>query len=203
MLTLQPTDGADMLIWRGRMKAKENQRVMLTKQLLSDAFLQMLKETPIHAISIRQLCERAGINRTTFYHHYGSQYDLLSDISGRFLDEIDERLSAVDAENRESVQERVTMVLEYFDDNPELSRMLLNNNLDPQFAERIFALPRISDLLQAALKNCTDPCWSRAVTSFAIHGSYRLLQEWIDQDDRLAPEEQAGLILSLARRVCH
>ena len=54
---------------------------MLTKQLLQNAFLKLLKTVSLHAISIRELCKEAGINRTTFYNHYGSQYDLLDDIS--------------------------------------------------------------------------------------------------------------------------
>ncbi len=185
------------------MKEKENQRIMLTKKLLASAFLRMLGDTPIHAISIRQLCEKAGINRTTFYNHYGSQYDLLEDISGRFLDEIARRLSEADVDDREGIRERVTLVLAYLEENRELSRLLLNNNIDPYFAERLFALPKITDLLGAAMKGCADPCRSNVVTSFAIHGSYRLLQEWIEQsDNRLPPGEEADLILELARRVC-
>ena len=185
------------------MKEKENQRIMLTKRLLANAFLQMLEDTPIHAISIRQLCEKAGIKRTTFYNHYGSQYDLLEDISGRFLDEIADRLSKADADDRESIQERVTLVLAYLEENRELSRLLLSNNIDPHFAERLFALPKITDLLGAAMKGRADPSRSNAVTSFAIHGSYRLLREWIEQsDNRLPPVEEADLILELARRVC-
>ena len=185
------------------MKEKENQRIMLTKRLLANAFLQMLEDTPIHAISIRQLCEKAGINRTTFYNHYGSQYDLLEDISGRFLDEIADRLSKADADDRESIQERVILVLAYLEENRELSRLLLSNNIDPHFAERLFALPKITDLLGAAMKGCADPSRSNAVTAFAIHGSYRLLREWIEQtDNRLAPGKEADLILELARRVC-
>ena len=65
------------------------------------------------------------------------------------------------------------------------------------------ALIEFTDLLGAAMKGCADPSRSNAATSFAIHGSYRLLQEWIEQsDNRLPPVEEADLILELARRVC-
>ena len=62
------------------MKKKENQRIMLTKRLVQDALIILLRTTDISKISIRELCEKAGINRTTFYNHYGSQYDVLKDI---------------------------------------------------------------------------------------------------------------------------
>ena len=80
---------------------------MLTKQLLQTAFLKLLKVKPIHAISIRELCAEAGINRTTFYYHYGSQYDLLADISGRFLDSIARCLKDADGNGQEGIQQPV------------------------------------------------------------------------------------------------
>jgi AcrR family transcriptional regulator len=58
------------------MEKKENRRVRLTKQLL--------KEKDTAKISISELGHKAGINRTTFYYHYGSQHDLLENIASRF-----------------------------------------------------------------------------------------------------------------------
>jgi len=184
------------------MEQRENQRIMLTKQLLQNALLKLLKITPLHAISIRELCKEAGINRTTFYNHYGSQYDLLGDISQRFLNSIADRLESADFSDRESVHQRVAMVLEYIAENRELSLLLMNNNIDPGFAERIFSLPKISDLLEAALINCRDERKRTATISFVIHGSYRLLQDWINQENRLPPAEQTEMMLDLAQRVC-
>ena len=80
---------------------------MLTKQLLQTAFLKLLQLKSIHAISIRELCAEAGINRTTFYYHYGSQYDLLADISGRFLDSIARCLKDADGNGQEGIQQPV------------------------------------------------------------------------------------------------
>ena len=184
------------------MEKKENQRIMLTKQLLQTAFLKLLKVKPIHAISIRELCVEAGINRTTFYYHYRSQYDLLADISGRFLGSIAQCLKDVDGNSQEGIQQRVTMVLHYIEDNLELSALLLNNSIDPIFAERLFSLQQITDLLHMALVDCTDEQERRAVVAFAIHGSYKLLCDWINDPKRISPELQTERILRLARRVC-
>ena len=184
------------------MEQKENQRIMLTKQLLQNAILQLLKRVPLHDISIRELCKEAGINRTTFYNHYGSQYDLLGDISQRFLDSIAERLESADFSDRENVHRRGATVLEYIAENRELSIQLINNNIDLSFAERIFSLPKIGDLLEAALGNCRDERKRAATVSFVIHGNYKLLQDWINQEDRLSPIEQTEIMLDLAQRVC-
>ena len=184
------------------MQKKENQRTALTRQLLQNALLKILKTRPIHAVSIRELCAEAGINRTTFYNHYGSQYDLLSSISQRYLNSIAECLDAADVLNQESVQKRVVLVLEYIEANLDLSALLLNNAIDPDFAERLFSLQQITDLLNAALVGCQDAHERSATVAFAIHGSFKLLRDWINDPNRASPETQADLILRMARRVC-
>ena len=175
---------------------------MLTKQLLQTAFLKLLKTKSIHSVSIRELCAEAGINRTTFYYHYGSQYDLLEDISRRYLDSIALCLKDTDGNSQEGTQQRVTRVLRYIEENLELSALLLNNSIDPTFAERLFSLQQITELLHLALADYTDEQERRAIIAFAIHGSYKLLCDWINDPQRISPEQQTERILRLARRVC-
>ena len=184
------------------MEMKENTRIRRTKQNLYDALIVMLEEMPLRAVSIRDLCARAGINRTTFYNHYGSQYDLLDEIAERFLSGIAEQLASADADSRESIQERVTTVFTYLEEHLTLSRLLLTNSADSFFAEKLFSLPKITDLLNAALKDHPDDTMREAVISFAVYGSYRLLLEWISSEDRIPAHRQAGITFELARRVC-
>lgn len=172
---------------------------MRTRQLLEAALLKLLQEKPINTVSIRELCDTAGINRTTFYNHYGSQYDLLRDISQRFLSFVAQRLQT---DRREDTQKQVALVLGYLEDNLELSRLLLNNTVEADFAERLFTLPQVTELLDAALSGCEDPQLRRDTVSFAIYGSFQLLRDWINSPVRISPEAQTERILRLARRVC-
>ena len=107
-----------------------------------------------------------------------------------------------DLAEQESVHRRVAMVLADIAENRELSLLLLNNNPAPGFAKRLFTLPQIGDLFQAALTRCPTEQERAATVSFVIHGSYRLLQEWINQEERLPPDAQTALMLHLAHRAC-
>ena len=73
---------------------QENQRIRLTRSLLPQSLLQHLRGWSIHAISAREICETAQINRTPFYRHDGSQYDLLREMENEVPTHIDARLSA-------------------------------------------------------------------------------------------------------------
>ena len=78
----------------------------------------------------------------------------------------------------------------------------MNNSIDPTFAERLFSLQQITDLLHLAWAACADEPERRATVAFAIHGSYKLLCDWINDPKRISPELQTERILRLARRVC-
>ena len=45
-------------------KVTNDHRTRLTKMMIRKAFMDLLKQKPIQSISIRELCETAGINRT-------------------------------------------------------------------------------------------------------------------------------------------
>ncbi|MGM9858727.1 MAG: TetR/AcrR family transcriptional regulator [Bacilli bacterium] len=181
---------------------KNNQRIRITKELIYTAFLELLKKNNIHQITIRELCDKAGINRTTFYNHYGSQYDVLSEIEKNYLEEIANTLEEANIENKDSVKCKVSLVLQFMQNNLELSKMLINNNVENNFAEHLFMLPKIEVMLNQSLSNIYDAKIKSTIISFSIYGSYKILQDWLNDANRVSPEKEAELILSLARKAC-
>lgn len=43
------------------------------EQQLAKALIELLKNKDLDKISIRELCDRAGVGRATFYRHYHSK----------------------------------------------------------------------------------------------------------------------------------
>ncbi len=184
------------------MEKKENQRIMLTKRLIQEALIILLRKNDISKISIRELCEKAGINRTTFYNHYGSQYDVLKELSGNYLNDIEAALTNVTAAGREEVHKRIGFVFHYIEEHLEVSRILINSNLDPDFPMKLFSIPKISALFEEQMPQDMDQNTRKAVFTYAVNGSYRLIQEWINQDPRCSAEDEAKLILMLSGKLC-
>lgn len=58
-------------------KKKEDRRVKFTKMFLKESLIDLLEEKSIFKITIKEICEKADINRATFYAHYSDQYNLL------------------------------------------------------------------------------------------------------------------------------
>ena len=53
-----------------------DRRVERTRNSIIDAFLELRSKRDLEKISVKELCERAGINKSTFYTYYQDIYDL-------------------------------------------------------------------------------------------------------------------------------
>lgn len=49
----------------------------LTKDAIAKALTDLLQERPIEKITIKDITDRCGINRQTFYYHFSDIYDLM------------------------------------------------------------------------------------------------------------------------------
>lgn len=145
----------------------------------------------------KKATELAGINRTTFYNHYGSQYDVLAEIRDWYLRDIADAIESAELRDRDSMLIRVTLVFEYIQQNLEISRLLIQNNIDETFAQRLFSLPKIEGLLTETMQSNPNHEYDRDVISFAIYGGYKLVQDWISADNRRSAPEMAQLVLHL------
>ncbi len=66
---------------------KSDLRVERTKRAIKDAFRELVCEKDAGRITVKELTERAGINRKTFYLHYLSIEALYSDVLEGIMDD--------------------------------------------------------------------------------------------------------------------
>ena len=181
------------------MTMKENQRVRLTKQMLREGFIDLLGKKDIHKISVREICDRSQINRTTFYKYYGSPYDLLTDIENEVLAQIEEYLGTDDSRSADEVLQ-LSRIMGYMNGNLALCRLLINNSIDSKFPERLFQLPKIKCLLRNQLTAYPNDEIDY-VYQFVVNGGFSMIKNWINQDTRENPEKIAVLLLSIIGKV--
>lgn len=63
-----------------RLTGKEDLRVVKTIKAIKGAFETLLCEQDYERITVKALCERARINKKTFYHYYPTLDDLLAEV---------------------------------------------------------------------------------------------------------------------------
>ena len=116
------------------MNTKNNQRTRLSKLMMKNALMDLLKEKgDIHKISVRELCEKAQLNRSTFYAHYSEPQDLLFELEEEILASTDEHLKKIGAENDTGAHKFILSFLKYMRENDKVFRTLRRATKDAVF----------------------------------------------------------------------
>lgn len=77
-------------------KDRNDLRVINTKKRLRQTFARLMSEKPIQNVTVAELCNRAEINRSTFYAHYSDIYDLQQKLEQEIYGEFQATLAQVD-----------------------------------------------------------------------------------------------------------
>ena len=164
------------------MKQKIDRRVEMTKRLLKKSLIELLKTENIQKISIRNLCQNADVNRSTFYKHYDSQYDLLRDIEDDLFSEIEDILSIHPSTNDSDKDAQLAKVLSYMKDNLDLCQILMLYNIDPEFEDKLMNIPTIIKRSNPD-SDCALPACNYSYTQlFILNGAYNMIKRWIMND---------------------
>lgn len=169
---------------------KEDRRTAMSKRMLKDALTGILKEKDIYHISIRELCERADVNRTTFYKYYGSQFDLLTDMESDLL----VFLAGVIRDHDEDTIKAIETACMYLEDNLEFARLIFNNNVDPDFPQKVFSMEAVK---KAVIKKCGgrhDKNELDYLYNYMTYGAYRVVCVWLNKEKREPPREIAVIL---------
>ena len=151
------------------MEAKEDLRVVKTRKVIKQTFLEMRAEMPLEKIHIRELCKRALINKSTFYNHYEDVYALSEEMENDAIAQFLERFPARDCLFSDPVR-FVSEMPEAFDANMELLHPLFNGRLDEAF----------NKLEQQLKRQYTTPGMTTQETvqlTFLLNGTLHTLKE--------------------------
>lgn len=106
-------------------EASEDLRVRRTRKLLQQAFIELTVEKGFAALTVRDITERAMVNRSTFYRHYLDKYDLLEE----YLNEIYELTASPDVPGPLNLLKHIQQFADFY-------RVMLGPKGDPLFTQR-------------------------------------------------------------------
>jgi len=168
-------------------------RVQITKRLLREALTAMLIEKPLSAITVKELCERAQLNRGTFYAHYADVYDLLEQIEAEmaagFRAALEPILSAAGELRPPAVTKKI---FECIEANADLCRVIVGPYGDKEFGRELLRSSK-----ESCLKSClrffpsAEPWQIDAYFSFVTGGCYALMERWLREGMKESPERLA------------
>lgn len=169
-----------------------NQRTRFTKQLLKNSLLEMLREKSIQKISVRELCQNAGVNRSTFYKYYETPYDLMSELCSEIYENVVESFSPTS----KGIAKGLEKLLCYYNKNTTISRLLLNNSFDSALQQRLFDTIYQNARIAYQKDNLTDTRFDY-VFKYCYAGARAIIRHWLNKEERENPAEMALLLEKL------
>lgn len=103
----------------------ENRRSKMTKRMLKEALAEELTENDLKYVSVRTICERADLHRSTFYLHYETIEDLIKE----YTEEVMSKVWNPSENSIISDEQRYREALTYILSNPNLFHCLLKTGL--------------------------------------------------------------------------
>lgn len=174
---------------------KESRRVSLTKKMLRDSLCQLLIKNNIQKISIKQICEVADVNRTTFYAHYCDRYELLRDVENEVEKGVAAEINRSRLRNA-SQDSLLELFFKYIRDNIEKVRLIFKNTSDGKFAKSLAEISVrlcVSDEKLSKLKEETR----EFIYQYIINGSLSIIEKFVGNEINKTPKELAAMFRTL------
>ena len=169
-------------------KNKNDRRIRFTRGVIRQSFLDILEEKPLGKITVKEICEMADINRTTFYAHYQDVYQLLESIEEEFYRDVEEY--AADIRKGDELEIVPFKILVKIRENAGLCKVMFGKNGDKEFMKKLMYFAR-EDSLKAWRRIYPDIEESNLdwLYEFIVNGCAGIIQKWSQSDFNARPEE--------------
>jgi AcrR family transcriptional regulator len=173
-----------------------DRRIARTRLALRDAMLQLMPERGWDDLKIQEICERANVGRSTFYMHYCSKDDLLSES----LNDLRDALSVAVTEDSEQYQPLAFMngLLAHMVEQRRIFKAVIGRRsgqgVERRFREMVFQL-----IDQDLAKRNYPKVQQQMVGRYLAGGVVDLMAWWVDAPDAPAVEALGQLIQELTQ----
>lgn len=173
---------------------RKDLRYNRTDRLLQEALLELLKVKPVEKITIKDLTDRAAINRCTFYHHYQDIYDLLERIEDEIMDHVLEMMRGFHPNGEEEVSRKYfECFCQYIYEN-RIVYSVLTSSREGRFVRRLLRM--IAEYMAGLPKRdcAADPAAREFAVAYSIGGVVGVLHKWMKEGFTSPPTKVAGCI---------
>lgn len=161
--------------------SKNDRRVRYTKQIIKESLLEMLLTTPYERVTVRELCQKADINRATFYSHYESLSALMEEIEYEECKDLFDLLDDVLVDEDHLVH-ATTMVLQFLKEHSILREIFLYHDAAGKSLSKLtweHLNQTIERLTSSGKIGKEQAYW---LVLFIIHGTKESLRHWFESD---------------------
>lgn len=185
---------------------KSESKYFNTASLMDEALIRLLETKEFEYISVKEVCQKAGVNRSTFYLHYETMDDLLTEsvewlnkqFASYFNSKHEQIWSKIDSCSLNELQlinhEYLLPYLTFVRDNKRIMKVAISK---PYTLKAITNYKKLYiNLFEPILKRFNIPeCDREYMMSFYINGIMGVINQWLKNDCKDDMEHIINLII--------
>ena len=170
------------------MKQYTNPSAIRSREMLVCALLVLMQERPYQEISIKDIAEKADLNRRTFYRNFASKDDILFYHGKQLVEQLGLSIQSKGLFTFRAICESY---FEFWLLNLDFLELLQKNNLLYFLFEQF---DQYHDQLHLFLPNVTHKEAAHFSVAFALGGFWSTLVQWLNTGAKQSPSYMADLI---------
>lgn len=184
---------------------KVDKRIIRTKKLIKRTMIELMQEKEVQNITVTDICNRADLNRGTFYTYHQDVFSLVSEIENEILDEVTKILdnAAQSRLGNSKIKERnlmVRQILECFSRHRDVIKIVFGDRGYITFQQKLKSLfiTKFSQII--GMSNTVFEDHDGYLAVYITSGMIGIIQEWIQTGFQKSPEEIANIMMDIKTR---
>lgn len=175
---------------------KSSEKAAETQTALTTAFWELYKEKPITKITVKEITDRAGFYRSTFYFYFTDVYHVLEKVESAILSDWEAMIAEVLEEGR--LDTMLELATTFYDRYGEYLSVLLSPAGDPAFLQKIkdTLRPKMYSVFQVS----ADHTQIDLIFEFSISAVLAFLTGWYRNGRQIPAREAVALIRALVTK---
>jgi len=173
---------------------KEDRRIRHTKERITSAMLKCLCQNKPGNITVKEICELADINRSTFYAHYKNPIELFEEIEREALEGIASQLKEL-KKNNPDYKGFLVGILGYISEHKETFLAIMKSE------SKIFEEANLSLIGGTKFDFSHIPSEDMPYAEiFYINGMLSIVEKWLEDGTKISPKHMAELIFLITAK---
>lgn len=173
------------------MAKKLDRRTAYTRMVIRESLYKLLEKKRLSEITVKELCEEADINRTTFYRNYMDIYDLYEKLE----EELTEKVFA-DGD----IEEDRFKLLKVIYENQTFYREFFDSRLESRYIKN--TIQQMYDEMKKLLldRGTYDEKMFHILYQYNYHGAVGVIRDWLDGGCAESPEDFGKILFEIVEK---
>ena len=167
---------------------KTDLRIIKTNNTLYDALINLLKEKTFEEIKVSDICQKALVNRSTFYAHFNDKYELFMSLINSLKESLQIELKSIEETNlKDYYLKMIEVFLNHIEGKEQIYKSILINNRSSIIMDMIYDTIT-EDINQKVTKNDKDVP-NEIFTAYYLGAIVNTGIEWFKNDKKYSKDQ--------------